>query len=117
MVLVTMEILQLLDTVIDVPVAQVAQFSLRRGCFSRSRLLSDQEIPQLFGTVIVFVRRPGVQVQQIPRAVCEKSVEIPQLRLVVFLLGPCCCVPVVCDGGCLVVQSAENFEGLAVAVL
>ena len=46
-----------------------------------------------------------------------KSVEIPQLQLVVFLLGQCCCMPVVCNDSCLVVQSAENFEGFAVEVL
>ena len=42
-------------------------------------------------------------------AVCEKTVEIPQLQLVVFVLGQCRQVPVV--------QSAENCEGPAVAVL
>ena len=41
----------------------------------------------------------------------------PTVARVVLLLGQHCCMPVVCNDRCPVVQSAENCEGPAVAAL
>ena len=67
----------MLDMVVDVPVAQLVQFilSLRKGCVLRSRLLLDQEIPQLLDTVIDF---PVAQVVQVLPRRCAEAVPMVQ---------------------------------------
>ena len=89
------------DMVVDVPVAQVVQFilSLRRGCVSRSRLLLDQEIPQLLDTVIDFPVAQGVLVVDIPAVVQRpipmvlpvwKTIETPLCSTFPGCRCPCC---------------------------
>ena len=95
----TKEIPQLLDIVIDVPVAQVVQFVVFVEALRRFPMVQAVDIPQLQFIDKVF------DVPDSSGAGCENSVEIPQLQLVV------------CNDRCLVVQSAENIEGFAVEVL
>ena len=82
-----------------------SSLSWRRGGFPWSQaVLRTMFFPQLQFIDKVF-DVPVCRSSRFPRVQVMRG-EIPQLQLVVFLLGQCCCMPVVCNDRCLVVQSA-----------
>ena len=91
--------------VIGVPVAQVVQFVVfvvAQRQFPWSRLFCG---PWIFPSCSSLARCSTSRCAgpaDSSGAGCEKSVEIPQLQFVVYLLGHCCCMPVVCNDRCLV---------------
>ena len=93
----------LLDTVIDVPVVPVVQVVAQFLFLTVQTVVGPKRFPRCNSfTRCSTSRCAGPAVSS--GAGCEKSFEIPQLQLVVFLLGQCCYMPVVCSDICLVVQ-------------